>query len=536
MKKTANSQLLKQSDLNRLNTLFAQIRSRLLYQRLINSITTGLLFSEIGGIIFYIFCFLFRDMDVEPVFFFTMILLIGIIGGLVPAIFNDNDTLEAEKRTDRFYSLENRFLTMSELLSRPDRYEVNPIVKLQIEDCLDCLPRIQPKEVVPIQGLPTFISVIGLLFIMTFITFLMIQSSPQADAKTPNETVMEIITELENDLHEPLKKMICENPDQENLKELDRQLVQLQKILEESCSDPEKSLSVLSQMEQEIQNVVDSFNMEATDQSFKDIGHALLNCQSTQKAAEALLEEDYETASSELEKIDFDAIKRQDREMLVQKLKNAAETIRQRKQNQLAQLTDQLAEELQEKKCASCKNTSCKLAGKCNSQKSNKELAQKLNCQLTRLGICKTNCAGACASCKNNCTGKESTEGTMAKGSSSGNQPGRTTASNPLGGTNDELQSTREQHQISGIQSDEGASVKEVFRTEQHRTEQIKTLSGDIYNTYKKQMESVLKNEDIPIDQRHIIRTYFESIRPKNNTKKAENNSTVLHENGQGVQ
>lgn len=507
--------LIAKTDAHRVNLLFAQIRVRLWCQRLIDSITMGLLFSEICGILLFIVCFLCGRFDMSVPLYFAMTMGIGVLGGLTAALFAEKEKYEAEKRTDEFYSFENRFLTMAELLSTQDQRERNAIEILQIEDCMAHLPCIQPHDVAPLKCPQTLASVICLLFLMAAVPFILIQTSPSAEAKTQNQTVAEIIIELEENIRNPLKTMIRDHPERETLKELDRQVVQLQKSLEECSDSPEKSLAVLSRMEQEIQKAVDSFHIEAADQSLKEIGSALLNDQTTQKAATAILEDDYETAAAELEKIDFDSMKRQEREMLAQKLKKAAETIRQRKQNQLAQLADQLANELQEAKCASCKNTACKLAGKCNAQKSNKELAQKLNCQLARLGLCKANCAGACASCQNNCSGKKSPDGAAMKGHSSGSLPGSDVASDPLTGRDNDLNSTRQQHQLSGIQSDEGASVKEVLHSTQHKKEKIKTVSEETYNTYKKQMEAVLDSNDIPMEQRPVIRQYFESIRPQ---------------------
>ncbi|MGN1065086.1 MAG: hypothetical protein ACI4QC_06710, partial [Thermoguttaceae bacterium] len=138
-------------------------------------------------------------------------------------------------------------------------------------------------------------------------------------------------------------------------------------------------------MEQEIKNTIAASGVEKTEKSLKDLGEAFGAIESTHTLSTALAEGDYGTAADELEKLDFEKMSVRDRQALADRLKAAAEILRSRKDEQTAQLTEQLADELQSGKCASCKNTACKMAGKLRKHLTNKETEKQLNCQLARL-------------------------------------------------------------------------------------------------------------------------------------------------------
>lgn len=215
-----------------------------------------------------------------------------------------------------------------------------------------------------------------------------------------------------------------------------------------------------------------------------------------------------------------------DRQALANKLKAAAETIRSRKNEQAAQLIEQLAEELQSGKCASCQNTSCKLAGKLRGHKSNKEKVKQLKCQMARLGLCKANCAGACATCNQNCASKSQQGDRNARqrsqnGASGGASNARPLgdsgglASDPLSGQNARLQAKYEPTRVEGREGAEGDASKEIVRFDDGALQSQKTqrVRDDEEREFSKRIEAALDAEEIPLERRRVVRDYFEAIR-----------------------
>jgi hypothetical protein len=137
---------------------------------------------------------------------------------------------------------------------------------------------------------------------------------------------------------------------------------------------------------------------------------------------------------------------------------------------------------------------------------------------LAQLGLCKSQCAGACASCskRGECGSQQSAEtgsdhiGSGQSGSLAGSAPG----GNPLNGSETNLDSLREQKEVTGIRGEGSSEVETELSAEQTETAK-KRLNAETYQEFRKQTESVLDSEPIPFGQRQVIRRYFESIRPE---------------------
>lgn len=517
--KTDKLQDQKQQKISAFLKIIKRIERRLLIRRVMDSLPSCLILAETAGIVFVVLSVLMqRRISVSPMTFIALTGIIGAVAALVSSWAGVQRKVSGAESIDRAYALEERFLTSYSILRNTNEQTRSAAERVQIEDSFNYLPKIKPNEVISLRcPRPLFYVVLPLAILLT-ILIMTIPNAILAVDKAPNETVVDIIQKLQSEIQEPLREMVRENPENENIKKLDIEVTQLLHDLEEAKDDPKKGLAIISSMERQIKEAADAFQIKASDLSFRDIAGALVQCEATQAAAEALLEGDYDKAANELENIDFDKISAQERQKLAQKLKNAAKTIRSRKQEQLAQLTEQLAEELQSSKCSSCKNTACKFAGKCRTQKSNKTMAEKLNCQLARLGLCKSNCAGACASCELNCSNKNEKGGkSVAKGASDSAAAGSETASNPLTGYQNMVETERELHQIKGEAAEDGSSAKRVTKTDERPDEKIKTEYRDSSPTFQQESENVLLDEDIPLDRREVIRTYFESIRPSEN-------------------
>lgn len=516
--------------------IIKKIERRIFVRRVINYLPTGIILAELAGIALVVLSVVLKNpLSISATGFVALTAAIGVAAALVSALFADEDEAVGARSIDRTYALDERFLTSHSILRNTSERSRTLAQRVQLDDCFTYLPAVKPNEVVAFQAPKSLFYAAFPLAALLTIFVVTLPKLTLAVEKTPNETVVEVIQELKTELQEPLRAMVRENPENENLKTLDLQLARQLRSLEEARDDPKKGLAIISSMERQIQETIEAFQIEATDRSFQDIAGALAQTSATRGAAEALLAEDYDKAAEELEKIDFDKIDAQERQKLAQRLENAAKTIRSRKQEQLAQLTEQLADELQNSKCASCKNTACQFAGKCKSQKSNKQMAKKLNCQLARLGLCKSNCAGACASCEMNCSGKsESGQKSAAKGNNDGSVAGRDAASNPLTGNETAVESQRELQQIEGESTDGGVSEIKVTKTENYTPERIKTTYRDDDHTFQQEREDALRNEEIPLERREVIRYYFESIRPSENAANESNDSTSSNERTKG--
>jgi hypothetical protein len=269
-------------------------------------------------------------------------------------------------------------------------------------------------------------------------------------------------------------------------------------------------------MEKTIQQTIAEFNLEAIDASLRDIASALENAAATRKVAAAIKEGDYNKAAEEFENTDLETISYRERNIVSNELTKASEMMERRKQVEMAKLTQKLAEDIKQGNNEECKNTACQFAGICRKQCLRKDACDKLNCQLAKLGLCKSQCAGACASCskRNECGSQQAGE-TNSKQTEKGTGQ---SVGNLTGGVSDtrhetNLNSIRDMKQISGIQG-EGSSEIETEKSLEH----AETISSREYNeTYKefhKRAESILELEPIPLGQRQVIRRYFESIRP----------------------
>ncbi|MDR2756259.1 MAG: hypothetical protein LBC20_11180, partial [Planctomycetaceae bacterium] len=162
-----------------------------------------------------------------------------------------------------------------------------------------------------------------------------------------------------------------------------------------------------------------------------------------------------------------------------------------------------------------CKNTACQLAGICRKQCLRKEACDQLNCQLAKLGLCKSQCAGACDSCskRSECGSQQSCETGFAQIGQVGQLPENQPCEVSDNRQKTNLDSIRDLKQISGIQG-EGSSDIETENFQEH-TETINNREyKEIYKEFHKRAESVLELEPIPSGQRQVIRRYFESIRP----------------------
>jgi len=510
--------------------LTREVRRRFFYRAALESALVSLLLAALTGIAFAGVCSLIEIATPNPGAFALAVFGIGCVATLLSLFLTDFERNALEKAIDARYSFDDRCLTAGDVLRQTEKREPTPIERLQLEDCFQRVENVRANDVVSIKPKRAKVKTTVLLIAVIALTATIWQPfASQASGGVPNETVAAVLQELRGVVVPAVQELADANPDDKELKKLSDNLARWTDEIETASDDPMKATAVVARMEEALKKTIDSYDVEGAERAFKSLGEAFGEIDETTKVGEALAEGDFEKAADELEKLDFKKMSVRDRQALANKLKAAAETIRSRQDEQAAQLTEQLAEELQSGKCASCKNTSCKLAGKLRGHKSNKEKTKQLSCQMARLGLCKSNCAGACASCTQNCSSKGAQNngkkaqsgnksGANASGGASSARPlgaSQSVAADPLGGQNTQLRTNKELTQIAGKEGEEGDSTKEIVRSDEAalQDQEAQRVRDEEAREFSKQIEATLDAEEIPLERRRVVRDYFEAIR-----------------------
>lgn len=494
------------------------VRFRGRIQILLESATTGLFFSYLLFVLFMLLC-RFTGLSMgNPWTIFGMSTVIGLGIGLVLGLLEPLGKKDAARRIDSHYGLKDRIMTSLHLITSNGSGN-SPIEHLQLSDAAAHIDQVDPKAVVPFRlpkdSLKATITLGFAIFCCVLLPFSSLHGAAQEEI--PHETVLAIIGDLKENLAKPLEEMIRENPDDVPLKELNEKVHEMMQKLEKSESDPRESLATLTQMEKSIKETIEEFQLEAVDASLRDLAKALENSEATSPAAKAISEGNLEKGADELEKIDFEKMGIRDRNIVSGELQKASSAMERRKQEQLAKLTQKLAEEIKQGNCEGCKNTACQFAGMCRKQCMRKGVCNQLDCQLAKLGLCKSQCAGACASCPNKgqCGGSESGSGAEGEsGSGEGDsKPGTEIAGDPRTGQGTDLDGSRDRKNITGMLGS-GDSEFETERTTEAANETGTREYKEAYRKFEHQIESLLNSEPVPMEQRQVIRKYFESIHP----------------------
>lgn len=529
--------------LARFRALTSEVRRRLFMKAALDAFVTNLALALGAAFIFALVALRSGRFAVSPTVFLIATFGIAVVATIASLMTTPRDEFASEKAIDARYRLEDRCLTAAGLLKDSQSRATTPVEALQLQDCFDRVETAKAKEVVAVRlrRAKRRLSALAVLAILLTLA-LWRPFAADALADAPNATALEVATEVRESILPEIEKIALENPENAELQALKTKLQNLSTELNNSADDPKKGVALVAQMEQEIQKAIAASGIEATDAALKELGNALSGIEQTQNIARAFAEGDYETAADELEKLDFEKMSARDRQALAEKLRAAAAIIRSRKDEQTAQLTEQLADELQAGKCSSCKNTACKLAGKARAQKKNKDSAKQLDCQMARLGLCKSNCAGACGSCAQNAAnqqagnknGAEKSQGAKSgaqTAQSSGQGSGKSnakslessSASDPLSGKDVKLDSERNLTRLVGSENEEGDSQVERVRTNDSSVavEAVRERD-DAEREYEKQLEAALDDDNIPLERRRVAREYFEALRASQNAEEGD--------------
>ena len=500
--------------MNILETRIQSICRRNRLKEIYGSVSFGLFFAGILLVLFFgVHLIAHWTIDL-PLTFIALGMATGMIGGLVIGLLTPIDRLESARAIDRHYRLKDRVLTASKISLKSEHTTMEG---LQIVDAIRHTESVEPAKVVPYSPLPGLYRVAA-LYLVVFgmgIYVMFIAPATNLAAIVPNEDVLSILEQLKERLADPMKDLARANPDDEVIQKLNDRVGELMERLNAQHSDPQEALLTLNRMEKEILEAMRLFDLEAMDASLKELGEALTLSEATRPAAELLLSGDYQKAAEQLENTDFSAMSGRERQMVGNELETVADAMERRKQMELAQMAQKLAEDIKRGNCEGCKNTACKFADICRKQCARKGACNNLNCKLATLGLCKSQCLRACATCPNRdqCASQVSTGGESGQMPGGVSDTGTANTGLSLAEETGELDSHRELQQIAGI-SGTGQSETNISRTLNASEDNSALEYEKKLVEYKKQAEAILETEPIPFEHRQLIQRYFESIVP----------------------
>jgi hypothetical protein len=448
----------------------------------------------------------FAGANIAPVML-LIALAAGLGGGVLVGLLWRRSWKMAAAAIDAHYRLKDRASTALAFLQRP---EATGVHRLQIEDALGHLDRVDPREVAPLRLPRAFpyatvatIAVVALLLIP-----IGVPAVKAAPVRLPH-----IVTEaerLEQTMIEDLDEL-AEEQESKELKGLAEQLKRMLAEMKEPGVEERQAIARLSEMQAAIAALQQQFDLEAMDAKLQSVGEALAPAAAMKAAADALQEGKYDKAAEHLEKIDASQLSRKESRAVQEKLARLTQNIEGGTQGELSDALSQLCEGLKDGNPSHCKGGACKLAGLCRSQGLRKKIGTCLGCQLARLSECKGNCNGNKSGVNNNVAKSDSPKTTWGTGASN----------SPLGDGATDLGGNRKREEITGVAGD-GPSEKEFSHSPEGRQDAARSYR-EAYQKFQKTAEAVLESEPLPLGHRQTIRRYFEAIRPQN----AEADATV---------
>jgi hypothetical protein len=346
-----------------------------------------------------------------------------------------------------------------------------------------------------------FVIVVGLALIP-------LANTTEAKLTSPLDHIVNEAEFLEETMLDELEQMNEETKEDPELEQLVSELQELLEEMKEPGVDEREALAKLSEMQAAIAAAQIEFNMDLIDANMQAMGEAMAPAVAMKAAANALQEGKYDKAADQLEEIDPNSLSKKEAKTVAKELKKVSAGMADAGLGQLSEATSEYCEGLSDGDAGKCKSGSSKLAKLSRKYALRKAVGTCLNCQLARLGECKSNCG------KNGGLARD-------KQSKPSNTWGRGSTGNPFGTEATEIASNREQDQITGT-AGEGPSERDISHSPEGR-EAATRQSREVYREYRKQAEEVLQSEALPLGHRQTIRRYFESIRPETGDEPAEN-------------
>ena len=424
------------------------------------------------------------------------LLLAGTIVGLVVGAVRRQGEDVAARLVDDRCRLKDGSITALQFVSEPTADSVR---RMQVEETEKQLAEVDPVDCVPVSAPDTQLRWAGALAMATGLVLLIgTWSSPEAEAKTVLPLAQDQASQLRETLIEDLEELAEEQQDPE-IEKLIEELEEKIEELDTEALDEADLMATLSEMEQSLAEAREALQLDMTDATMKALAAALKPSDAMQDAAKAIEAEEYDEAGDKLEAVSPSQIGDKQRRAVADNLKKMLSKLQPGQQGELSETISQLAEGLESKNESQCKKCLSKLASECKKQGQCKKIGNCMSCQLNRLAQCKSQCRGQCESNK------------VAKSNSPSQSAGKGASGNPYGEAT-ELNTTRNQEQLTGYQGD-GPSETEILQAPEGEQQAARQFAAK-YDKFQREAEAVLNSEPLPMGHRETVRTYFEAIRP----------------------
>ncbi|MCA9168211.1 MAG: hypothetical protein KDB23_11105 [Planctomycetales bacterium] len=380
--------------------------------------------------------------------------------------------------------------------------------RLQVVDALQHLTTVRPQLVIPAYGSRYWI----LGAVVWLASLLVSQWQHQAVAtltqrverqRAQDATNATLAEQLENTLLKDLQKMaeLTGMTPQENLtlRELARDVEQKLEQLKQQGASREESLAVLSEIQASVSRASSEFNSAAVETQMQELANKLTAAESMDSVAEAMQQQDYEQAASNLEQADPQQLNDLERVTLADELQAAADEMKSQQLDQLADATQAWQEAMSQNDSAAMSTAAQQMAAQMRQQASRAAIEAALQEQLASLAEAK----GQSRSGGSNIDLSTEDRSTFGRGK----------AGDPLQDEQTPLATDRQREELQGA-AGEGPSERETMSSETADIVSTRDYQAK-YDQYRRMAESALKQEALPLGHRQTIRRYFESLRPE---------------------
>jgi hypothetical protein len=440
------------------------------------------------------------------------LILAGPVAGLLVGLAIRRGWHDAAAAVDGHYDLKDRTVTA---LAFAETAAPSELQALQMKEAMEHLKTVEPKSVVPLrEPKPWQMLAAGLAALVTLTLFLTWPTRQQQAQAGPNATPDHIMAMAQErkavvaNFEKAISETMQDSDDDKSaenkgIKELLEKLNEKLDEFNETGVDEKEALAKLSEMMTEVQAMANQLNVAAMDGALSSLGTALAASTAFEGAGKALQDGKLEKAAKELEKIDDVKLTPKEAKALEEQLKQLAKKMGEAGQGSLSDAVSELAESLKSgngKVGQAARNLAKKINNAVKRKKQN-ELLNALN-EDFKESKCECQCNGG-ARIKQ-----------PQKSDSPSSSWGRAISGN-TDGEKTKLASKRTEQQITGTPGSEGDSDVETTATPEARQKASREYK-EKYEKFKKESETVVDGEPIPLGHRQMVKRYFESIRPSN--------------------
>jgi hypothetical protein len=474
----------------------APVRRRQRWLLIVRTAVLGMLAGSLAGLALGVGRWL-AGSPVLPWVGFAAVAAGPIVGALAGLLWGRSWRLAAAA-VDGHYQLKDRAATALVFSGRPDATLLH---RLQVQDAVEHLGQVQPRQVVPIRWPKLLPYAVG-----GMVLALVVLAWPIGSAEVqggPLEPSANIVAEAER-IQEDLKEFedLARKEENKELEKLVQEIYQKAEEMKQPGVDEREALAKLSEMQAAITAQQAQYNTGLVDGQLQALGSALTAANATDGAGKALQEAKYDKAAEELEKLDEPELDRKEAKALEEKLKQVAKEMGDVGLGQMSEAVSEMAEGIKGGKGKMLKATRV-LAKEVRNQARRKKVNELLNAELDKLKEGKCNC--------------QNNGGPLGKKPEKSLNPssnwGRSTSGNVIG----EKTKMLSQHNLEQLTGNPGEGPSDIETTHSAEGRQQAGRSyRDVYKKYKKESDAVLDSEPIPLGQRQTIRKYFELIHPQN--------------------